>query len=892
MHRILTRLRSLLTSKRARFGALAILVSGGMLAAAHPALAGSLSLTNTLLSIFAAIAMAMAEVIGKLVVAVLDITIPIMQYQGFTSSPVVNTGWAIVRDVVNMFFVVILIIVAMQTIFGVAKTEWRQQVPKIMVMAIVINFSKTLCGIMIDFAQVIMLTFANALKDIAGGNFIQMLGLGDIFSLSAKADQFANSADGVAATGTSAFDLFAAGVAAVFMMVWVLAVVMILLCVLVYRVVMLWILIVMAPLAWFTKVVPFDQAKGSYADWWKNFICYCSIGPVLTFFLWLTLAVAGSGFIASQDSGFSAVAPQGEVGIASGMITSIFEWQSLLSFVIGMAMLMAGMDAASKICSGVKGGVGSLLAAGKGGGFINQAIGGQARKYSDKGTKWAGGKVKAGGAALVGGAGDLALGAGAAGLAIAGTKMATGKADWTAMAPTASGKAARAQGMRELSKGKYVPTLLSQKLNKAADSRQQEVSADMKKATEEQFKGASAETELAALQSMADGTVPLGQMQAHRGLLAKAMKDGKMREKMEASGILGKLVKNELPELKNQLKGTKEFDAIEDFEAGRPDLTNKIGSINSFEDLQKIDPAALAAISSDPAMKAQFEKNIADKKIVSTTYDGKGGVLDAKQWLEGGHGGGKRTKAWADGKAGYYENLSAVNLGLVPAASLAANLTPALIAKRPDAAAAAMASKNPVVRARLASNPDTYKAAAKSALGISYGSTGIPTADPAKLKAALKKDVNMLGNVPTADIEGNAVFAKDIADSIDKDQLKQMLSSYKAATPDERIAMDATVVENALEALEQSVFSGTASMPEVVEYKKLGRNLTTQIEGMNGGTVGSTVLGLDQQITTLNTNLATENAKPSPNAATITRLTEDVRKMTKRRERHINQKWT
>lgn len=845
---------------------------------------------NFLLSIFAAIAMAMAEVIGKLVIAVLDIAIPVMQYQGFTSSPVVNTGWAIVRDVVNMFFVVILIILAMQTIFGSAKAEWRQQVPKIMVMAIVINFSKTLCGIMIDFAQVIMLTFANALKDIAGGNFIQMLGLGDIFSLSAKSSQVAGAAAGTNTTGTSAFDLFAAGVAAVVMMVWVLAVVMILLCVLVYRVVMLWILIVMAPLAWFTKIVPFDQAKGSYSEWWKNFICYCSIGPVLTFFLWLTLAVAGSGFIASQDTGFTQVG-QAQDG-AAGFITEIFEWQSLLSFVIGMAMLMAGMDAAAKVCEGAKGGVGKLIAQTKGGGFINQAIGGQARKYGDKGTKWAGGKVKAGGAALAGGAGGLALGAGAAGLAIAGTKMATGKADWTAIAPTASGKAARAQGMRELSKGKYVPTLLSQKLNKAADSRQQEVSADMKKATEEQFKGASAETELAALQSMADGTVPIGQMQAHRGLLAKALKDPKMREKMEASGILGKLVKSELPELKNQLKGTKEYESIEDFEAGRPDLTEKIGSINSFEDLQKIDPAALAAISSDPAMRAQFEKNIADKKIVSTTYDGKGGVLDAKQWLEGGHGGGKRTKAWADGKAGYYENLSAANLGLVPAANLAANLTPALIAKRPDAAAAAMASKNPVVRARLASNPDTYKAAAKSALGISYGSTGVPTADPAKLKAALKKDVNMLGNVPTADIEGNAVFAKNIADSIDKDQLKQMLSSYKAATPDERIAMDATVVENALEALEQSVFSRTASLPEVVEYKKLGRNLTTQIEGMNGGTMGSTVLGLNQQITTLNANLATERAKSSPDAATITRLTEDVRKMTKRRERHINQKWT
>ncbi|MEI6511459.1 MAG: hypothetical protein WCO25_05495 [Candidatus Uhrbacteria bacterium] len=819
MHRILTRLRSLLTSKRARFGALAILVSGGMMAAAHPALAGSLSLTNTLLSIFAAIAMAMAEVIGKLVVAVLDITIPIMQYQGFTSSPVVNTGWAIVRDVVNMFFVVILIIVAMQTIFGVAKTEWRQQVPKIMVMAIVINFSKTLCGIMIDFAQVIMLTFANALKDIAGGNFIQMLGLGDIFSLSAKADQFANSADGVAATGTSAFDLFAAGVAAVFMMVWVLAVVMILLCVLVYRVVMLWILIVMAPLAWFTKVVPFDQAKGSYADWWKNFICYCSIGPVLTFFLWLTLAVAGSGFIASQDSGFSAVAPQGEVGIASGMITSIFEWQSLLSFVIGMAMLMAGMDAASKICSGVKGGVGSLLAAGKGGGFINQFAGAQARKYGDKGTKWAGGKVKAGGAALAGGAGDLALGAGAAGLAIAGSKMATGKADWSALKMTREGQAARAQGMRDLSK--KMPASMAgtaRALSMSADARQADLATTMKKSAEETYKGASDETKVDELVRMANGGGQAFEGAASQGLLAEAIKNPKMREKLEASGALKKLVDGgQIDGLKKALKGTKDFEAIEDMEKGRPDLFNKFDKIDSTN-AKDLDVAAYA----DQKVKnrlAEVESDIYDKNEYVMEPDGSGGFknklddknekvkgryLTEKEAVERGKRGKKKQDAInGKGRTGVHEGLSPANLALVPLDELAANPTPKLVEGRADLASRLMNSDDPSDAAKLA-DQKLFQAAAKSALGFKFDATGnFDGADPAKLKAAVKSNPNVLSNIPSSMLSDPKVQSA-IAGAVDIKAAEGLVKSYKKATPEQRTKMDNGVLNVVLPAITEA----------------------------------------------------------------------------------------
>ena len=122
---------------------------------------------DTIFLMFAEFAFGIASVLTKAIVLLIDVMVPIMTYNNFIGNPVVTAGWAIVRDTVNMFFVVVLIIIAFGTIFGHSRFKWQQQVPRLLIFAIVINFSKTLCGLMIDFGQVIMLTFANALREIA-----------------------------------------------------------------------------------------------------------------------------------------------------------------------------------------------------------------------------------------------------------------------------------------------------------------------------------------------------------------------------------------------------------------------------------------------------------------------------------------------------------------------------------------------------------------------------------------------------------------------------------------------------------------------------------------------------------------------------------------------------
>ncbi len=346
------RFRALTSKPLGKVGLLVVLVLLGTTLATHPVYAAEQDWIDKTILWFAELALGIASFLATLVIKLIDAMLPVMTYNNFTNSPIVNAGWAIVRDTVNMFFVIVLIAIAFGTIFGASKFKWATQVPRLLIFAIVINFSKTLCGLMIDFGQVIMLTFANALTQIAAGNFVQLLGFTDIYAIGTNNSTYSAVQDG-SGNGPATWSWFFAGLGAVVLMLGILGVMLILFAILVYRVIMLWILIVIAPLAWFVGGVKDLISSNAYDDWWKRFKCLVVIGPVLTFFLWLTLAVAGAGNIALK-SGFD-VSAQGDLANPAGIINRIFEADRFLSLVIAIALLYAGFEAAQSMCTSMPG---------------------------------------------------------------------------------------------------------------------------------------------------------------------------------------------------------------------------------------------------------------------------------------------------------------------------------------------------------------------------------------------------------------------------------------------------------------------------------------------------------------------------------------------------------
>ena len=269
--------------KKQNLLSMAILVFCSFLIGNH---AMAFDLGVTVAQLLGHILSAIIYALGIILTTLFKILIWVAKYNDFINSGAVKNGWTIVRDLCNMFFVLILLIIAFATILRMESYNWKKMLPKLLIMAVLINFSKTICGIFIDFAQVIMLTFVNGFGEMAEGNLTTMLGIDKIMQIKAE------SAD---VAGVTALSIFGSYLLALVYVLISLIVITVLIAVLVMRMVMLWIYVVLSPLAYLLSAFPQGQKYSS--QWWGEFSRNVIIGPVLAFFIWLSFVSASSGLV-------------------------------------------------------------------------------------------------------------------------------------------------------------------------------------------------------------------------------------------------------------------------------------------------------------------------------------------------------------------------------------------------------------------------------------------------------------------------------------------------------------------------------------------------------------------------------------------------------------------
>jgi len=304
----------------------------------------------------AEVMLTLGELCIRLMVFFLAFFIELARFNDYIDLPIVMLGWTMVRDVANMFFVVVLLIIAIGTILGIEQYQWNKMLVKLILAAVFINFSNLICGLFIDVAHVFTITFLNAIASTAGGNLINMFHLNDMFTM---VNGQAPSSDTQVKENMD-IRLLAAAVTA-FLFAGLSLITLVVYCVIMlWRVIMLWLLVILSPIAYITSTIPQGQ---SYAkEWWDEFSKYVLAAPLMVFFLWLAFATMGEGSVASQ-MGFQnlskSMAQQqgsdmtlgGENAVALSKIT---EWLNLANLLIPIAFLWAGLERVQKL--GVRGG--------------------------------------------------------------------------------------------------------------------------------------------------------------------------------------------------------------------------------------------------------------------------------------------------------------------------------------------------------------------------------------------------------------------------------------------------------------------------------------------------------------------------------------------------------
>ncbi|MFH1366199.1 MAG: hypothetical protein ABIG99_02330 [Patescibacteria group bacterium] len=79
----------------------------------------------------------------------------------FTASAFVPAAWTVVRDLSNIFFILILLYIAIKVILGLGGSEVKKMIAKVIIIALLINFSMFFTGVIIDTSNILALIFYN-----------------------------------------------------------------------------------------------------------------------------------------------------------------------------------------------------------------------------------------------------------------------------------------------------------------------------------------------------------------------------------------------------------------------------------------------------------------------------------------------------------------------------------------------------------------------------------------------------------------------------------------------------------------------------------------------------------------------------------------------------------
>lgn len=246
---------------------------------------------------------------------------------------VVNQGWTIIRNFVNMFFILVLIIMAFGTIFDIQKYTWKNMLAPFLIAALLINFSLAIGQYIITVSNGLAGVF---LKEIAGSGsisekFAQGFSQSGIITATTEGPGgiVVSAADAVTSTATTL----------VFGIVWLIIILLVFLSLFIFaivRLLVLWFLLIISPIAWFGYALP-NLRSEMWSKWWNHFLCWCFFLPYYLFFLMFAVI-----FINNKDN-IPGVA--GTASVALGTMTL----NNILFYGITLVILIYGLDMAKKL---------------------------------------------------------------------------------------------------------------------------------------------------------------------------------------------------------------------------------------------------------------------------------------------------------------------------------------------------------------------------------------------------------------------------------------------------------------------------------------------------------------------------------------------------------------
>lgn len=191
-------------------------------------------------------------------------------------------GWTIFRDIANLFFILILLFIAIGTIVRSQSYNLKSLLPKLIIAVFLINFSNVITGAIIDFGNIFMygvLKWMSCPSDPeCFSNFFSglMTVVDDLYGTYKLEDGFTASAEATVGIMVATIYTFLYGLILLALGAFLLI-----------RIAAFAILIILSPLLAFTGEV-FPGLQELSSKWWKNLINYTLFGPIFALLLYVS----------------------------------------------------------------------------------------------------------------------------------------------------------------------------------------------------------------------------------------------------------------------------------------------------------------------------------------------------------------------------------------------------------------------------------------------------------------------------------------------------------------------------------------------------------------------------------------------------------------------------
>ena len=232
-----------------------------------------------------------------------------------------------------MGFILIMLAMAFGTILRIDTYGWKKLLPKLVMVALLINFSLIIAGIFIDMGNSLGLFF------VSGGTSGEGANVGDFIMTAMSSGKWAQLRNDIGSFGSGVTTLLMASVVQLVFYLIMAFLLMALAFIMIFRMINLWILLILAPLAWISYALP---KFGSYwSAWWKKFLSWAFFPAVMGFFIFLGL-LTGASFQGTEFGG-------PDVGSFWSIIFPETLFASVMQFIVVVGILFMGLAQAKKL---------------------------------------------------------------------------------------------------------------------------------------------------------------------------------------------------------------------------------------------------------------------------------------------------------------------------------------------------------------------------------------------------------------------------------------------------------------------------------------------------------------------------------------------------------------